>query len=97
MQEIVKKVAAKLGLSEQVVGKTYKAFWLFIRETISKLPLKEDLTEEDFKKLRTNFNLPSLGKLTCNYERYERVKKAEEMKIKNHTEYNDYKKDKASF
>jgi hypothetical protein len=33
-------------------------------------PLKENLCEEDFKKLRLNFNIPSLGKLICTYDRY---------------------------
>ena len=96
MQEIIKRVAAKLGLSEQVVEKTYKAYWLFIRKTIGDLPLKDNLTEEEFNKLRTNFNLPSLGKLTCTYDRWERVKKLEENRIRNTQNYNDYKKDKTS-
>ena len=34
-----------------------------------------DLNEEDFSKLKTNFNIPSLGKLTCTYERMLGVKK----------------------
>lgn len=73
--DIVKKVAQDTGLSEDVVNKTYKAFWLYIRTTISQLPLKNNLNEEDFNKLKTNFNIPSLGKLTCNYQRYSGVKK----------------------
>lgn len=98
MQEIIKRVAARLELSEQVVEKTYKAFWLFIRQKISELPLKDNLTEEEFNKLRTNFNLPSLGKLSCDYERYEKVKKAEEYRLKNiNKDYNDYQKNTTSF
>lgn len=96
MREVIKKVAERLSIPEQVIEKVYKAYWLFIRTKITELPLKENLTEEDFNKLRTNFNLPSLGKLTCNYDRWERVKKAEELKLKNTEEYNDYKKDKTS-
>lgn len=97
MQEVIKKVAAKLGLPEQLVEKVDKAYWLFIRSTISSLPLKEDLKKEEFDKLRTNFNLPSLGKLVCTYDKYERVKKADKLRVKNNGEYNDYKKDKTSF
>lgn len=33
------------------------------------------MTEEEFLKLRTNFNIPSLGKLCCNFDRYKGVKK----------------------
>lgn len=73
--EIIKKVAQDTCIPEDIVNKTYKSYWLYIRNTISKLPLKDDMDEEEFNKLRTNFNIPSLGKLTCNYQRYLGVKK----------------------
>lgn len=67
-------VADKLKLPVEVVKKAYESYWLFIRETISELPLKEDLNEEEFNSLRTNFNIPSIGKLSCTYDRYKAVK-----------------------
>lgn len=73
--DIIGKVSEELNLPKEVVDKTYKAFWLFINKTIQSLPLKENLNEEDFTKLRTNFNVPSLGKLTCTYDRMLGVKK----------------------
>lgn len=73
--DIIGKVSEELNLPKEVVDKTYKAFWLFINKTIQSLPLKENLNEEDFAKLRTNFNVPSLGKLTCTYDRMLGVKK----------------------
>ena len=36
--------------------------------------MSSQLSEEEFKKLRTSFNIPSLGKLSCSYERMKRVK-----------------------
>ena len=72
---IIDKVSEELNLPKEVVDKTYKAFWLFINKSIQSLPLKEDLNEEDFAKLKTNFNIPSLGKLTCTYDRMLGVKK----------------------
>jgi isopenicillin N synthase-like dioxygenase len=45
----------------------YRAYWGIIKNKIETLPLKDDLTEEDFKQLKTFFNLPQLGKLTCTY------------------------------
>ena len=48
-----------MNLEEEVVDTAYKSFFEFIRETISALPLKEDLTEEQFKELKTNFNIPA--------------------------------------
>lgn len=73
--EIISKVAKELNLSERIVDKTYKSYWLSIRNAIQNLPLKEDLSEEEFAKLKTNFNIPSLGKLNCTYDRYIGVKK----------------------
>ena len=73
--DIISKVSEELNLPKEVVDKTYKAFWLFINKTIKSLPLKDNLSEEDFAKLRTNFNIPSLGKLTCTYDRMLGIKK----------------------
>ena len=73
--DIIGKVSEELNLPKEVIDKTYKAFWLFINQSIQSLPLKEDLNGEDFAKLKTNFNIPSLGKLTCTYDRMLGVKK----------------------
>lgn len=95
MQEIIDKIAKELGLSKEAVENAYKAYWRFIREKITELPLKKNLSEDEFNKLRTNFNLPSLGKLSCNYDRWTRVKKANELKIQNiENNYDEYKKNK---
>lgn len=73
--EIINNVAEELQLPAQVVRKTYKAYWYFIKQTIEQLPLKEDLKEEEFNNLSTNFNIPSLGKLCCTIDKYNGVKK----------------------
>ena len=73
-QDIIKKVSEETGISNEIVDKSYKAFWLFIKESIQKRPLKEGLTEDEFLKLRPNFNVPSLGKLVCPYNKYVGVK-----------------------
>lgn len=73
--DIVGKVSRELNLPKEVVDKTYKAYWLFIKNHIQSLPLKENLNEEDFSELRTNFNIPSLGKLSCTRDRMSGVKK----------------------
>ena len=61
-KDIIKKLSSEMNLEEEVVDIAYKSFFEFIRETISALPLKEDLTEEQFKELKTNFNIPALGR-----------------------------------
>lgn len=74
-QEIISKVSEELGIEETIVKSTYDEFWHFIRESIKELPLKDDISEEQFNTLNTNFNIPSLGKLNCTYDRLVRVKK----------------------
>ena len=72
---IIGKVSQEMGLPPEVVDTAYKSYWKFIKQTIQSLPLKDDISEEEFAKLRTNFNLPSLGKLTCTFDRMMGVKK----------------------
>lgn len=72
-KEIIEKVSGDMLLSPDIVDKTYKAYWRFIRDTIQELPLKKQLSEEEFQALKPNFNIPSLGKLTCTYKRYSEV------------------------
>lgn len=73
--QIVQKVADELKLPTNIVRDTYKAYWQFIRNFVENLPLKEDLNEQEFNQLKTNFNIPSLGKLCCTIDRYRGVKK----------------------
>lgn len=68
-------VAKEVGLQPEIVGKVYKAYWLSIKRHIQALPLKQSLTSEDFSKLQTSFNIPSLGKLHSTYEYVEGVKR----------------------
>ena len=75
LNEIITKVSAELNLPEDLVKKTYSEYWSYIRNTIEDLPLKNDLTQTDFSELRTNINVPSLGKINCTYERYIGMKK----------------------
>lgn len=72
---IIDKVSKELNIPVEVVDAAYKSYWKFIKQTIQSLPLKNDIDEEEFAKLRTNFNIPSLGKLTCTFDRMMGVKK----------------------
>lgn len=73
-KDVYLDVSKTLGIPPDVVEKAYKSYWLFIKSAIQDLPLKEDLTEEEFSKLRTNFNIPSLGKLNCTLHKYKKTK-----------------------
>ena len=77
--EAIKQVSIELGLPPQVVKEAYESYWTFIRNNIKALPLKEDLSKEEFDKLRTNFNVPSIGKMSVTWERYLAKKKQWEL------------------
>lgn len=87
--EAIKQVSIELGLPPQVVKEAYESFWTFIRNNIKALPLKEDLSKEEFDKLRTNFNVPSLGKLSCTYDRFIGIKKRLKYLNKLKNDYNN--------
>lgn len=74
-RDVSQKIAEQLNLPVNVVNKTYKAYWQFIKNHIESLPLSQELSEEEFSEYRTNINIPSLGKLYCTYDRFLRVKK----------------------
>lgn len=75
MDEIYAKVAADMGIPIEVVRAAYLSQWQFIRNTIEALPLKEELSEEEFNQLRTSFNLPSLGKIYTTRDKVQRTKR----------------------
>ena len=68
--DIISKVSEELNIPRKLVENTYKAYWIFIRDTIEKLPLKTELIQSEYMNIRTNINIPSLGKLNCTYNRY---------------------------
>lgn len=90
-EEIISRVAASTGLPETLVDRTYKSYWKVVRNHIKSLPLKEDLTDEEFLKLRPNVNIPSIGKLHVTLDRYHGMKKYFD-KFKESYKGNKYKK-----
>lgn len=75
LKEIYAKVALEMGIDPDVVKAAYLSQWQFIRNNIEILPLKGELSEEEFNKLRTNFNLPSLGKLYTTFDKVQKVRR----------------------
>lgn len=73
-KEIVAEISVRLNLPKGLVDKTYRAYWKAVREHIESLPLKEELTDEEFLKLQPNVNIPSIGKLYVTLERYKAMK-----------------------
>lgn len=75
MKETINKLSRELNLPIDVVENTYKAYWMYIKEMIESFPLKDDLDECTFNRLRLNFNIPNLGKLACTFTRYKGMKR----------------------
>lgn len=86
-EEIVAEVSDYTGISKQIVDRTYKAYWRAVREHITSLELKKDLTDEEFERIRPNVNIPSIGKLYITLGRYHRLKKKGEYYKSNTKEY----------
>lgn len=74
-QSIIGKVASDMGLPKSLVDRAYRAYWRAVREHIVSLPLKDELTDEEFMQLQPNVNIPSIGKLYVTLDRYKRIKK----------------------
>lgn len=93
--EIIAEVAKSTGLTRHIVDRTYRAYWKTVRSYITSLPLKEDLTDEEFLKLRPNINIPSIGKLYVTLDRYKRMRKVhKEFLKKGDNAINDVAQDK---
>ena len=60
-QEVYKKVGNELNIPTKVVELAYKSYWRYIKETIKTLDL-ENISQEEFDKLQTSFNIPGIGK-----------------------------------
>lgn len=72
--KIYEQVSKETGASSQLVENIFKSYWLFLKDRIEKLPFERTLDEEEFKKLSTSFNIPSIGKLYCTFDDYKRTK-----------------------
>lgn len=72
--EIIGQVSSSLNLPRSFTDKVYKSFWRAIKEHIEALPLKDDLTDEEFLRLKPNVNIPSIGKLYVTLDKYKRIK-----------------------
>lgn len=87
-EQALAEVAENLNLSKKFVDKVYRSYWKAVREYVSSLPLKQDLTDEEFSQLQPNINIPSIGKLYITAEKYRWLKNKFEQ-IKQYRENND--------
>ena len=74
-KEIVSEISKRVNLPAKTVDKVYRAYWKAVKQHIVSLPLKDELSDEEFLKLQPNVNIPSIGKLYITLESYQRKKK----------------------
>ena len=76
-KQIIKQVAKELNLPEDLVRNTYKSYWKVIRQLIESNNIKYSkdsiLTANEFNSKQININIPSIGKLNCTYDKYQKT------------------------
>ena len=94
-KQIIKQVAKELNLPEDLVRNTYKSYWKVIKQIIESKQIKsldnKLLSQEEFNDNIININIPSIGKLSCTFERMQNIKDRHiTLKKKNYAKYNRY-------
>lgn len=79
IKQLTTIAANKINLPADYVWKVYQAYWSEVRKIIEELPLKENLTEEEWDNLKTSVNIPSLGKFYVNKEKVKNKKERYEI------------------
>lgn len=76
-KQIIKQVAKELNLPEDLVRNTYKSYWKVIKQIIESKQIKsldnKLLSQEEFNNNIININIPSIGKLNCTYDKYQKT------------------------
>ena len=77
LKQIIKQVAKELDLPEDLVRNTYKSYWKVIKQTVESNNIKPSnnsmLTTKEFNNMQMNINIPSIGKLNCTYDKYQKT------------------------
>lgn len=75
-KNIIEDISEEFNVPKSEIIDILLSQFRFIKENIQKLPLnRDDITEEEFNKMRTSFNVPSIGKFYITYKKYSGIKK----------------------
>ena len=76
-KQIIKQVAKELNLPEDLVRNTYKSYWKVVKQIIESKQIKsldnKLLSQGEFNNNIININIPSIGKLNCTYDKYQKT------------------------
>ncbi len=72
----LQRISDKYGVSIIDAENVVESMYGFIRETIVKIDFKEkEITKDEFAELKTNFNIPCIGKFCASYYTYKKINK----------------------
>tara|TARA_R110002096_G_scaffold3315_1_gene16459 strand:- start:1262 stop:1531 length:270 start_codon:yes stop_codon:yes gene_type:complete len=77
----IKEMANKYSLDAEVVRKIISAPYDFMQKKTKELDFVDDLTREEFDKMKKNFNIPGLGKIYASYFLYNEIQKKKKKKL----------------
>tara|TARA_R110000822_G_scaffold51650_2_gene134216 strand:- start:1406 stop:1675 length:270 start_codon:yes stop_codon:yes gene_type:complete len=77
----IKEMANKYSLDAEVVRKMISAPYDFMQKKTKELDFVDDLTREEFDKMKKNFNIPGLGKIYASYFLYNEIQKKKKKKL----------------
>jgi hypothetical protein len=75
IKKLIHSLGLEFGLQDDIIQKIVQSPFKFTRETISNLDVKDNMTEEEFNELKTNFIYMHIGKLYTNFNVYNKIKK----------------------
>lgn len=77
----IKEMAKKYSLDTEVVRKMISAPYDFMQKKTKELDFVDDLTRDEFDKMKKNFNIPGLGKIYASYFLYNEIQKKKKKKL----------------
>lgn len=74
----IKEIAEKYNMSVKEVETVVQSQYSFMHNKIKELKLEGIKTREEFDALKTNFNIPCIGKLYASWAIFKKINKIEE-------------------
>jgi hypothetical protein len=72
----LEKIATKHNIDVEEVKAVIDSIYVFMREKITEINFAEkELTKEEFSNIKTNFNIPCIGKFVAVYYAYKKINK----------------------
>tara|TARA_R110002050_G_scaffold58647_1_gene131490 strand:+ start:8090 stop:8359 length:270 start_codon:yes stop_codon:yes gene_type:complete len=69
----IEKISAEMSIPKEVVVKAIESQYEFIRKKTKELHFDPNLTREEFDAMKTNFNIPCIGKLYASFYMYRKM------------------------